>query len=126
VKNYNLILLFGVLLFIGCDGEDKKTTSNIQGKWLLETAARNGTPTKTLSGVYIHFLDDKNLESNLPFSKTVTGKYTYGYLIDDQFIKCPEAPDFSMKIKSLEGNQLVMLDTLYNFPFEFTFKKEGE
>ncbi len=125
MKNYTLILLIATIALTGCNQEAKKMVSDIQGKWMLDSATRNGKPTKTLSGVYVHFLDENKLESNLPYSKSVTGKYTYTYLIDDKSVKCPEAPDFSMKIKSLEGNSLVMLDTLYNFPFEFTFKKEA-
>lgn len=125
MKNYTLILLIGTLFILGCNQEAKKMATDIQGKWALDSATRSGKPTNTLSGVYIHFLDDKNLESNLPYSKTVTGKYTFAYIIDDGAVKCPEAPEFAMKIKSLEENTLVLLDTLYNFPFEFTFVKEG-
>lgn len=125
MKNYNLILLIVLIALSGCNQEAKKMVSDIKGKWVLDSATRSGKATKTLSGVYVHFLDETKLESNLPYSKSVTGKYTYAYVIDDSSVKCPEAPDFSMKIKSLEENTLVMLDTLYNFPFEFTFKKEA-
>jgi len=63
-------LAFIVLILFACVNDGTKSTKqNIQGKWELYAAERDGKNIATLEGTYFHFMGD-TLVSNFPIVPT--------------------------------------------------------
>ena len=60
-----LVLFSIIFLIIGCKEKITIESSQLNGKWLVSKAIRNGRETKTLQSAYFMFPSDNSVISNL-------------------------------------------------------------
>ncbi len=88
-KISGLLLLIG--LIAACAGEPKKDhKQDIQGKWELYSAERDGKDIPTLEGVFFRFNDDQ-MESNFPIQSKLP--YTIKVAVEGETIKTLNTPE---------------------------------
>ena len=120
------LLLSIVLLGFSCGSEPENKQDLLFGRWELQEAMRNGSPTESLSDLYFVFNADGSMNTNLPVpgmgeqsSYKLDGRNLYQYnegLPDEVAYYIDEIGDSTMVLKT----------ELRNFHFSFVLRRQAE
>lgn len=112
-----------ILLCLGvasCGSGEFISDKDIEGRWTLESAIRDGKATPALEGVYFEF-DGKEFETNFP----VPGLGN-GYVIEDQKIMLEGSTPLEMYINTIENDRMILELSLRGANFRLVLNKETE
>ena len=120
------LLLSILLLGLSCGSEPENKQDLLFGRWELQEAMRNGSPTESLSDLYFVFGADGRMNTNLPVpgmaeqSKyKLDGRNLYQYSDD--------LPDeVAYYIDEIGDSTLVLTTDLRNFHFSFVLRRQAE
>ncbi|MEM1325487.1 MAG: lipocalin family protein [Bacteroidota bacterium] len=119
-----LFIALAALAFVQCESEPKEAveTAQLNGKWELKEASRNGDPTTTLSDLYFNFSEDGTLDTNMP---TMEGSSEYE--VEGMEIE-QEGNGFEQDyvIESLTEDELILTTNIQNYDFRMVFNKAME
>lgn len=107
-------------MFISCSSENEIVQGDLQGRWELDSATRNGKDSPALEGVYFDFSKDE-FETNFPYPELGS---TYG--LEDKTIILEGNPPLEMYIKSFENNKLSLDMSLQGSNFTLLLNKNEE
>ena len=120
-KTYDKSRWLGIAIcfffFISCQLEKEKI--NLQGKWNIVNANRNGKPTSTLEHAYFDFLSDSLLMTNI-----LREDITVNYEIRDNKIWQSGSTPLVYHIVEIVQDSLVLETKIKNYDFIFYLKKD--
>ena len=126
MKKNNLFLL-AVLLTSGISCQFLGTKSvPLTGNWKLKKANRNGQQTANLDQVFLHFLANNQLETNLPTPSNENAQsLTTAYEIDENNLLFEVAQDeIELTIDKQTEEKLVLSGLILDNEFILEFEKE--
>lgn len=103
-----------------CTTDAAVSTTDLEGRWNIKEAMRDGQPTETMTGMYFVFDAEGNLTNNM-----LGEEIAFTYELDGKKILQrggPLAVDYS--IVQLEGNELILTTELRNSPFRIVLTRE--
>ncbi len=124
LKYLTISLLSVLLVFTACtsDGSETKkdktiTTDDLNGRWDLSEAVRDGQKTASLEGTYMEFGGNDQLSCN--FNETGDDVES-SFILKDNTLTHNEQ---NYKIESFSDSELVVSTKLMDFDFKLTFNK---
>jgi hypothetical protein len=119
-----LFVILAALIFAQCENEPETPidTAQLDGKWELKEAFRNGDPTTTLSDLYFTFSDGNTLNTNMP---TMEGSSEYE--VEGMELE-QEGNGFEQdyNIESLTADELILTTNIQDYDFRMVFTKATE
>lgn len=122
----SILLLSFVLLGSSCGQDPGNQQELLLGRWELEEATSNGTPTERLAGLYFVFKPDGAMNTNLPVpGMSEETKYK---LDGSNLLQYSDGlPDEVVyTIEEVGDSTLTLTTELRNFRFRFLLKKRPE
>ena len=119
-----VFMLVVVFLVFGCKSDsnplEELTVTDLNGKWIIYHATRNGNVTKSLEKGNFVFQDDSLVSSNL-FSTSNNLNFTYA----NGAIVVEDEPNFNaLKVEKFTKDTLILSSRLKGFDMEFYLLKE--
>ncbi|MCB0553465.1 MAG: lipocalin family protein [Phaeodactylibacter sp.] len=114
------LLLMALLAVSACGPEPENQKSLLYGKWELEAATRNGSPTESLAGLYFEFRKDGSMDTNLPAAPGDSRYEIKGKSL--QQINGPNKLEYT--IQELNDSDLLLTTELRNTSFSFQLKRQ--
>lgn len=114
-----LLIFFSIFLFFfSCNSSDR-INSQLQGKWKLRDAHRNGRRTSTMENVYFNFWNKDSIETNMPISE----KLIYSsYKLDGNDIVLSSALE-KFCVDKINNDTLHLQTNISNYIFSFVLIK---
>jgi hypothetical protein len=97
----------------------EETAQLLVGRWELEQALRNGSPTESLTDLYFEFTSDGKLMTNIA-GLPEEGTYE---LKKEQLLQRNTQIDADYTIEEIADSNLVLSTDLRGYAFRFLFKK---
>ncbi len=121
MKNSGILLLvLGATAFFACqNNHTEETAQQLIGRWELEQALRNGSPTESLDHLYFEFRPDGKLLTNIA-GLPEEGTYE---LKKQQLLQRNTQINADYTIEEIMDSSLVLTTDLRGFSFRFLFKK---
>ena len=117
VAFYLIVFILG-MVSISCEKKAQPVpTADLEGKWTLLQAYRNGKETNTLENLYFHILDEERMGTNF-FGRDEI----WDIIIDEGKIIKMGGPDVEFLVIE-HSNELLALSTEFQ-QFEFRFDLE--
>ncbi|MEE9373328.1 MAG: hypothetical protein V3V00_09775 [Saprospiraceae bacterium] len=112
-----------VLVLFSCNTKEQSkidSTVTLDGRWLMEAAARDGKLTETLKGSFFEFHKDNQLINNL--NRKVR---TYSYeLVSDVIKQRGGDMDVDYQIVQLVEDTLILRTRVLEYDFQFLLLKD--
>jgi hypothetical protein len=110
------------LLLLACSQEPAADSNLLPGRWEIEEAYRNGSPTTSLESLYFMFDSVDQVTTNL------TGADQQDtYLLDGNEIFQSGGPlNVTYRIETLSEEQLILTTNLRNYDFRFVLQRASE
>lgn len=109
-----------ITIFIACKGDNNTgyESLDIEGKWSIEAALRNGKRTTTLKDGYIEFNKEGKLITNILGRKT-----TSNYELKDNFLNSDGDFLYGFTIDKIVGDTLILSGKMKTFDMAFYLLK---
>lgn len=111
---------FASILLFAC-GQNKPTYEELEGRWSLHEAKRNGRITHTLENVFFQFRDDKTMATNL---LGTSEDYSIEYKYPDIHVESSQLQGFDV-IRLMEDTLLIRTK-IRDFSYDLELLKTGE
>ncbi|MEY3050792.1 MAG: hypothetical protein RLY31_577 [Bacteroidota bacterium] len=95
-------------------------TAQLQGRWELEKAWRNGRQTETLAGIYYEFADGNVLTTNMTPSLQ---EESYVYEVKGQQIVEKTGHEVLYTITEFQDSVMSISLTIHDFPFRLLVRR---
>ncbi len=105
-------------LLAACKNEEKKTLSQITGKWEVAEVFRNSKFTTTLEGGVFEFSESKKLTTNIYGESLVQD-----FIISGNIISVKSDPKADYKILRCDDTSMTLGSQIEGNDFEFVLKK---
>ena len=107
------------LVFSGCGEDGIIEAGELEGRWEVAEASRNGEATTTMEGLYYVFTSDGNLQTNM-----MGAEETFTYELNgDEITQRGGSLDADYKIEAYEAGQLVLTTQLRGKDFRMVLDK---
>lgn len=116
----SFLLIFSsiLLLFFSCNSSDR-INSQLQGKWKLIDAYRNGRRTSTMENVYFNFWNKDSIETNIPISEKLI--YSSYKLDGNDIVLSSDLEKFY--VDKISNDTLQLQTNISNYIFSFLLIK---
>ncbi len=116
-------LLFPILscliLIFSCKTDPPATNqADLEGRWELTKAFRNGKATETLTHAFFEFDETGNMKTNFTGSEQAST-----YELNDKKIKEKGGNDLTYNIEKLDKDNLTLEFNMQNFDFKLELRK---
>lgn len=111
-----LVFLLMIGLVIGCKEKVAIELSQLQGRWNVNKALRNGKETITMQSAYFMFPNDKSVISNLINNEESTTFTLSGNKLS--------MGDFVFEVEEFDGSNMKMSGKINEFDLELYLRKE--
>ena len=115
---YFMIMLACFGLLCCASEEDGKISYQLDGRWTLEKAERNGKETQTLKGAFFHFRPEEQLTTNIMGSEVRSD-----YVLKDDEILQKEPREIKYVIKQYKDSTMTLQTELRDTEFQFLLKR---
>ena len=121
MKNVGILLLIlGITTLFACQNDNTEETARLLvGRWELDQALRNGSPTESLTDLYFEFTPDGKLMTNIA-GLPEEGTYE---LKKQQLLQRNTQIDADYTIEEITDADLILSTDLRGYSFRFLFKK---
>lgn len=122
---YSIFSVIGLSLLaslsMSCGESNSSSADNVDltGEWRLEYAERNGAPTETLTGLFLHFTDEDSLTTNFTGVDTVTT----GYELNDKELKVLDTQSYQFGVNEISENSMILEINVRDIIFELHFSR---
>jgi len=118
---FYFIFIFVVIILsltFWSNSNDESLESNIQGKWNIIKATRNGRKTSTFESGYFKFWHSDSIETNILGGKIVS----FYHLNKKTIISNSKLP--KIIVSKVDNDTLLLKAKISNYAFDFVLKKE--
>ncbi len=117
----NMLFLLTLMATTACGTEPENQQELLTGRWELESASRNGSPTASLDDLFFEFHADGSMATNLPVAPGKSKYELEGNTLRQYGENMPGEVEYT--IQELGDSSLILTAELRNFRFRFSMKK---
>lgn len=120
-----LVLIFTVVYLLSCSSEKSPQELNaerkdeLQGKWILNEAIRQGQQTRLMNGFYLNFKKD-TLQMNLPKKQMII------YNVDKDTIEIPDHLFQKLTVLEITDSNLIVQTNISGNQFWMRLEKQTD
>lgn len=121
-KLFISFLVLGAISLLACQSTNMEETAQLLiGRWEIEQATRNGSPTESLANLYFEFTTDGTLMTNM----NMTGEAEQGTyeLKNNQVLQRNTQLSADYNIEEITDANLILSTELNGTSFRFDLKK---
>ncbi len=121
MNKFLIFVLLIVSLPVACKSDQSIVDmTELNGRWSLHKAERNGNETSTLDKAFFEISNDK-------FSHNLEGdSLSYSYTREGELLKLDGGMLRDLQIEALHNDTLVATSEIANFNFKFTMTKHAD
>ncbi|MEO7176168.1 MAG: hypothetical protein ABIV51_09735 [Saprospiraceae bacterium] len=115
-----LLVIFLIFILSSCANFQEKPQDKLLGVWQLTEASRDEEPTETLESLYLHFISDSIVDTNLSGEPQKIGYEMF----KKEKIKLNLPQPLDLSIVELSDSVLQLQASISQHEFQFFFKKD--
>lgn len=120
-KGIFLLLLFSTLMACGNDASEDQGPQ-LEGRWEIDRALRNGRPAESLAKLFFEFGEDASFSTNIS-GEVETGTFE---VVEEEITTTGMSLPMVYKVGTLTDSTLVMKSSLSRYRFEFFLRRAAD